>query len=337
MKISEIQLNNRVVSVFCAVVVLVLLAVGVALSPREVTVVFDAQAQGDKKVYTTAKTVKGLLEEIGMEVNDQLSEQVYVLPGYDTKIVNNMTIHVFNTIPVMVHVDNEIRQISLPYFNIKQVLGHEGILLNEQDRVEGELLPAGDTEISIVRVSTQVVEREVEVSFNTLLQPNQQLFRGERNILVLGEKGLKRQIISITYENNIPVAEDVLEEEVLYDPMDQLMEFGTRERLQQVSRSGTSRDHLSNFNVVKEMVVEATAYTHTGNTTFTGIWPYEGIVAVDPKVIPLGTKMYVEGYGFAEAQDTGGLIKGNIIDLFMDTHSKAVNWGRRQVKIYILE
>jgi len=58
---------------------------------------------------------------------------------------------------------------------------------------------------------------------------------------------------------------------------------------------------------------------------------------VDPRVIPLGTLLYVEGYGYAEAQDTGGLIKGNIIDVFMDTEEKARQWGRRQVQVYILD
>lgn len=85
------------------------------------------------------------------------------------------------------------------------------------------------------------------------------------------------------------------------------------------------------------MEVEATAYTHTGNPTFTGVYPQIGTIAVDPKVIPLGTRMYVEGYGFGIAQDTGGLIKGEIIDLFMDTEKECFQWGRRNVKIYILE
>ena len=61
-----------------------------------------------------------------------------------------------------------------------------------------------------------------------------------------------------------------------------------------------------------------------------------GIVAVDPKVIPLGTKLYVEGYGYGVAGDTGGVIKGHKIDLFFyDTH-QAYWWGRRQVKVYII-
>ena len=85
------------------------------------------------------------------------------------------------------------------------------------------------------------------------------------------------------------------------------------------------------------MTVEATAYTWTGNRTATGTWPKVGTIAVDPKVIPLGTKVYVSGYGFAVAEDTGGAIKNNIIDLYMDTNEACINWGRRNVTLYILE
>lgn len=87
----------------------------------------------------------------------------------------------------------------------------------------------------------------------------------------------------------------------------------------------------------KIKVMESTAYTHTGNATSTGIMPYVGVVAVDPSVIPLGTNLYVEGYGFALAADTGGVIKGDIIDVFMDTRQEALNWGRRQVKVHVLD
>ena len=65
--------------------------------------------------------------------------------------------------------------------------------------------------------------------------------------------------------------------------------------------------------------------------------PNAKIIAVDPKVIPLGTKVWVEGYGEAIAADKGGAIKGNKIDVFMPTKSKAYSWGRRTVTIKILE
>jgi 3D (Asp-Asp-Asp) domain-containing protein len=95
----------------------------------------------------------------------------------------------------------------------------------------------------------------------------------------------------------------------------------------------------------KEMTVTATAYTAycTGcsGTTATGIDlrsnPNQKVIAVDPNVIPLGSRVWVEGYGEAIAGDTGGAIKGNIIDLFMEHEKDALNWGRQTVTIKILE
>ena len=89
------------------------------------------------------------------------------------------------------------------------------------------------------------------------------------------------------------------------------------------------------------VTMEASAYTiHCGSgtgLTSIGLVPVRGIVAVDPHVIPYYTKMYVPGYGVAMAGDTGGAIVGNRIDLFMDSYEEAINWGRRDVEVYILE
>ncbi len=90
-------------------------------------------------------------------------------------------------------------------------------------------------------------------------------------------------------------------------------------------------------NVRKVLSFEATAYTHTGNPTCTGVYPRVGTIAVDPRVIPLGSKLWVQDYGYGIAEDTGGLIKGNIIDLFMESKAECRNWGRRRVTVYILE
>jgi LysM repeat protein/3D (Asp-Asp-Asp) domain-containing protein len=96
--------------------------------------------------------------------------------------------------------------------------------------------------------------------------------------------------------------------------------------------------------VAKEITVEATAYTAycTGcsGITATGIDlrsnPNRKVIAVDPRVIPLGSRVYVEGYGEAIAGDTGGAIKGTRVDLFMASQSAALNWGRKTVKLQIL-
>ena len=94
----------------------------------------------------------------------------------------------------------------------------------------------------------------------------------------------------------------------------------------------------------KEITVKATAYTAScegcSGTTATGVDlnanPDAKVIAVDPSVIPLGSKVYVEGYGVATAADTGGAIKGNRIDVFIPSEQDAINWGKKQVKVKIL-
>ena len=83
------------------------------------------------------------------------------------------------------------------------------------------------------------------------------------------------------------------------------------------------------------MFFEATAYCYTGNRTYTGTWPSRGTIAVDPAIIPLGTRLYVEGYGEGIAEDTGGALQGHKIDLYMESEDECWAWGRRQVKVQV--
>ena len=95
----------------------------------------------------------------------------------------------------------------------------------------------------------------------------------------------------------------------------------------------------------KEITVEATAYTAGCEgcigITKTGVDlnanPDAKVIAVDPSIIPLGSKVYVEGYGYATAEDTGGAIKGNRIDVFVPEQNDALQWGRKQVKVTIID
>ena len=90
------------------------------------------------------------------------------------------------------------------------------------------------------------------------------------------------------------------------------------------------------------MSVEATAYTG-GGITATGTSARYGAIAVDPTVIPYGTKMYIVSddgkwiYGVATAEDCGGAIKGHIIDLYFDDYSTCIQFGRRNCTVYILD
>ena len=85
------------------------------------------------------------------------------------------------------------------------------------------------------------------------------------------------------------------------------------------------------------MMMESTAYTWTGQQTASGTWPAVGTVAVDPQVIPLGTRLWIEGYGEAVALDTGGAVKGNVIDVYLPTEAECWQWGRQQVEVRVIE
>lgn len=90
----------------------------------------------------------------------------------------------------------------------------------------------------------------------------------------------------------------------------------------------------------RSLVVEATGYTRydegCGDYTATGEYLRRGIIAVDPSIIPMGTRVFIPGYGVAVAADTGGAIRGNKIDLAFDSRSEAFAWGRRMVTMFII-
>lgn len=88
--------------------------------------------------------------------------------------------------------------------------------------------------------------------------------------------------------------------------------------------------------ISKTKVMNATAYTHTGRPTASGVMPSRGTIAVNTSEIPMGTKLYIPGYGMGVAQDTGRL-GSNTIDLFMDTYNECIGWGRKSVTVYILK
>lgn len=104
--------------------------------------------------------------------------------------------------------------------------------------------------------------------------------------------------------------------------------------------NATTNNENINPGYISNFTMESTAYT--GDTiTATGTVPVrdsEGIstIAVDPSIIPLGSLLYVDGYGYAIAADTGGAIQGNIIDLYLNSYEECMNWGRQNVSVYLI-
>lgn len=161
--------------------------------------------------------------------------------------------------------------------------------------------------------------------------------KGEKKILTEGTDGVKL----VTYiEKRVDgelAEKEVIAEEIVTPPVNGTAEYG-------VGGSVTASDGTV-YTYSYKKYMEATAYTYvpglTTMTTATGATLAKGIVAVDPKVIPLHTEMYIASdtyeYGYGKAEDTGGAIKGDIVDLAFMTYDECIRFGRRNIWVYILD
>ena len=232
---------------------------------------------------------------------------------------------------------------------VKELLSDLKIKVDDDDIVIPEL----DTElksegkISIIKVDVKVIEKEVEAPFKTIKKKNKELTHKQSKILIQGVNGKNKVKCKEYYAGDKLIKEEVIHVETLVKPIDQVFEEGTKD---------VFTNDRGDFTARKAIKMVATAYEagprSTGKRpgdkgygiTASGARAKRGTVAVDPRVIPLGTKLYIKSltpgvpdYGFAIAQDTGGAIKGNKIDLFMDTVWECLQFGRRPVMVYILK
>nr|WP_318281151.1 3D domain-containing protein [Paenibacillus bovis] len=153
------------------------------------------------------------------------------------------------------------------------------------------------------------------------------------------KKAYLKKEYEVTKENGKEIDRKLVAEKTVQESQNKIVAVGTKVMVAQVSRGNNTVAANG-----KEMYVEATAYTAYCNgcsgKTATGINlrsnPDVKVIAVDPRIIPLGTKVWVEGYGYAVAGDVGGAIKGDKIDVFMPTKEQAFRFGRKKVKIRIL-
>lgn len=189
-----------------------------------------------------------------------------------------------------------------------------------------------DVKIKVVDVTEKIVEREETINFEIVRQPDGTMERGQEAVIEYGENGEKTVQVKEHFDDGVKVSEEILAENVTKPAKSQIVKTGARDTID------TSRGAMR---FKRAAYMEATAYLPSdGNgdgITASGMVAQHGVVAVDPNVIPLGTRLYIPGYGVAIAADTGGAIRGNIIDLCMESYSDAINFGRRNVKVYILE
>ncbi|MFS0774458.1 ubiquitin-like domain-containing protein [Neobacillus sp. 3P2-tot-E-2] len=298
---------------------------------KQVQIVQDNEK---KTIWTTAGTVAELLKEQQIVLN----EQDEISPKPQEKLKSKMDIRIKLALHLTLVDGGNEQQVWSTSATVADFLTQQGIKLNEFDRVEPSLSETlqKDGVINVIRVEkvTDVVEEPIQ--FAVITKKDEGLDKGKQVTVTEGKQGIVSKEYEVTLENGKEVSRKIIGEQKLREKLDKVVAVGTKELDIQVSRGAETGT---------EFYVNTTAYTAYCNgcsgRTATGFDlranPGAKVIAVDPRVIPLGTKVYVEGYGYAVAADTGGAIKGHKIDVFFPTKTEAFRWGVRKVKIKILQ
>ncbi len=307
------------------------LAVGAAdLAARPILVVLQTEA-GAQKIGTRQATVAGVLLEagIGLGAQDRVSPE----PG--ARLAPEMTIRVRRAFPVTLIADGRAIRVLTAAESVEEFLAARpgGVALAPRDRVH----PCMDTRlwpgavIRVVRIKTVLIAREERLPFARIARPDATLPRGMARLVQHGRPGARVIRLAITTADGQVVDKQVIGSVLARPPQDQISQIGTR-------RVIAARGEFAGKEIVH---MEATGYAPwhgkgVDGTTAIGMRAGRGVVAVDPRVIPLRSELYIEGYGRAVAGDTGGAIKGHRIDLGFATAREAYQFGRRPVRVYIL-
>lgn len=283
----------------------------------------------DKKVVTCS-TFKKTVSEVLDEKKIAIGPKDLVEPGMATELNEEMVIKVTRAFPVTIMADGKSTQIVSVPITVGEALKQVKLELGPRDLVSADLksLTHQGQTIKVTRVTDKIINIRTSIPYQKQYVSDATLERGLTRTQVQGRLGLAQEVVKVTYHDGKEIRREVLKAEVLRKPVTQVLAMGT---ITEVSRGGLR------LNFRNALMVASTAYTYTGRHTCTGLHPAVGLVAVDPKVIPMGTRLYIEGYGFARAADRGSAIRGNEIDVFMETLSQCRSWGRRTVKVYVLK
>jgi len=296
------------------------------------------------EVLSYSRTVEEFIQSEKID----FKEGAYINVPLDTELDDNIEITIKNPKTYTIEIDGALTDVVSIYSKVEDILKDADIKLDEDDYslpVSSKVVAPNST------IELYVVEEIVEVEEDTIpyeeqVIKNKRLDLGITNVIQKGKNGLRISETKNKYINGVLYSSVVVKDEIVEEPVPHVIEKGSKDFID------TSRGETK---FSRSVTMTATAYdlsyASTGKTpgdryygiTASGTKARPGAVAVDPKVIPLGTKLYVQSldgtkdYGFAIAEDTGGAIKGNKIDLFFNTAKECRNFGRRNVKVFVLQ
>jgi len=303
---------------------------------------------GDRVVtYTTFATDPAeILGQAGVPLEEWDTYTTEAVDGAETITVNRA-----RKVTVVYH--GERRQVSSQDETVWDLFRRLGLELTEDDRLSHDLLEKirDGMEVTVDRVLTRRETFSVTLPHETQSCSEEVLPQGTETVLVPGQDGELLRTADVTYLNGVETHRRILSETVLRQPVTEVVGLGNAAASREgaVPVIGDGYITLPTGEVLTYThsdTVEATAYTHTDKgcdkITATGTTVHWGTVAVDPSRIPYGTRIFIianDGsyvYGIATAEDCGGDIKGDRMDLYMPTYEQCRQFGRRRCTLYFL-
>lgn len=305
--------------------------------------------KGEKKsVSMTRGTVEDALNKAGIA----LAQDEKVTPSLDTEVTEGTEIKISNSVSVDITLMGETATYEVPAGTVKDALASVGAVCDKNDKLNASLDDKvyEDMDITLVKVTVKNETETQVVDYKTTVKKDSSMDKGTSKITRYGVEGSKTVTNKNTYEDGVLVNTKEVSSKITKKPVNQIKVVGTKTAEKFVGSAnggaGTFVDNSGNTVSYKKVLTgSGTAYTaKAGSLTATGAKACVGGVAVNPSIIPYGTKMYITAsdgsyvYGYATAIDTGGaLMDGSaIVDLFMNSYADCANFGRRDVTIYIL-
>jgi 3D (Asp-Asp-Asp) domain-containing protein len=312
-------------------------AVAAALDVHTTTHVVLFQSEGTQTQHlTAAQTVGAFLKERGIVPGPR----DYVHPAAGTPLADNVIIEYSPAVPVRLITATGTKTIVTTAEDVGALLEEQRVRLGPHDIVRPSLadpiVPYGTIRIS--RIVKWVTSEKRALVQRTVHEIDFSLPPGAVKILRHGQPGIALAMVDYTQTDG-KLRKHVLATRILRKPQDRVIAegVGTTDAIADFAKHGLEK---TSYIASGALDMIATAYTAgcigCSGYTASGYRAGHGIVAVDPSVIPLGTRLYIPGYGFAIAGDTGGAIHGDRIDLGFDSLSDAMQFGRRPVKVYTL-
>lgn len=290
---------------------------------------------------------KGTVADVLAKAEISLGENQVVVPSEKTDIVPDMQIEVLDAKKIKVTADGETKNVLVPYGNVVESLNKVGYNLSEDD-ILNVSRDSKVEDISVVKIQRVDYGEETvkeKVDYEVVKQNSDEVELGETKVVVEGVEGEKLVTRKCKYVDGKKVSEEEINSKVIKKPVDEVTYVGTKGAAKS-GGAGTFTDE-NGVEVAYSQVLtgSGTAYTApAGALTATGVPAYHGGVAVNPNIIPYGSKLYIVStdgsfvYGYATAVDTGGaLMDGSaIVDCFYGSYGECVNFGRRNVNVYVV-